>query len=232
MTISPPVREWTMLSMPSRSAVPGATMSRARRSRGSCRASNSCSSSPGSEDAITADGSRKQRKLALRGNPCGEVGIALVKGGTNRSGGRVLSPNLTADRGISPRNQIRRHPPEKPLRDPLQILRRPPDSAAFSELTGARPLIGSSRWWWAQHFPKPEFLGLRHSAVRVGYVADFSCQADFSEAGQGLAVGFQGWPEWAEAMAIAIARSAPGSSMRTPPATFTNTSAVPSETPA
>ena len=36
-TIRPPVREWTMLSMPSRRAPPGATMSRALSSRGSWR---------------------------------------------------------------------------------------------------------------------------------------------------------------------------------------------------
>src|SRR4051812_39930947 len=48
-TISPPVRAWTMLSMPSRSAVPGATISSALTSRGSCRASSSPSSSPDRE---------------------------------------------------------------------------------------------------------------------------------------------------------------------------------------
>ncbi len=41
-----------------------------------------------------------------------------------------------------------------------------------------------------------------------------------------------GAPRAAEAIASAIARSAPGSSMRTPPATLTKTSALPSGTPA
>jgi hypothetical protein len=46
--------------------------------------------------------------------------------------------------------------------------------------------------WWAHYFPQPEFLGFCYSAVRVGYVADFSRQADLPEAGEGLAVCFQG----------------------------------------
>src|SRR6476620_4855975 len=78
-TINPPVREWTMLSIPSRSAGPGATMSRARRSRGSCRASNSCKSSPGRADAIADDGSRNQSSLL-----CGEIRV-------ERSGKRLSS---------------------------------------------------------------------------------------------------------------------------------------------
>src|SRR5687768_10078286 len=41
-----PVPPWTMLSNPSRTAVPGATISRARTSLGSCRASSSVTSSP------------------------------------------------------------------------------------------------------------------------------------------------------------------------------------------
>src|SRR6185312_17352675 len=46
-TIRPPVRAWTMLSIPSRSAVPGATISSAFTSRGSWRdSSSSLSSSP------------------------------------------------------------------------------------------------------------------------------------------------------------------------------------------
>src|SRR4051794_28097435 len=67
-TSSPPVRAWRMLSMPSRSAVPGATISRALTSRGSCRASSSLSSSPdlvditanSSEMAVTALGFEKR----------------------------------------------------------------------------------------------------------------------------------------------------------------------------
>src|SRR6187551_1389538 len=47
MTSRPPVRAWTMLSIPSRSAVPGATISSAFTSRGSWRdSSSSLSSSP------------------------------------------------------------------------------------------------------------------------------------------------------------------------------------------
>ena len=56
ITISAPVRAWTMLSMPSRSAVPGATISSAFTSRGSWRPSSSVSSSP-ERCAIKADSS-------------------------------------------------------------------------------------------------------------------------------------------------------------------------------
>ena len=40
----------------------------------------------------------------MRGNPCGVIGIPVVK---SASGGRVLSRNSTADRGISPRLEFR-----------------------------------------------------------------------------------------------------------------------------
>src|SRR3954471_3936569 len=56
MTMRPPVRAWRMLSIPSRRAVPGATMSSALTSRGSWRLSSSVSSSPG-RCAMKADSS-------------------------------------------------------------------------------------------------------------------------------------------------------------------------------
>src|SRR5215211_7391519 len=56
ITMRPPVRAWRMLSIPSRSAVPGATISSALTSRGSWRLSSSVSSSPG-RCAMKADSS-------------------------------------------------------------------------------------------------------------------------------------------------------------------------------
>src|SRR3954451_22488359 len=111
MTINPPVREWTMLSMPSRRAVPGATMSRARRSRGSCRASNSCKSSPGRADAIADDGSRNQSSLLcgeirversgkrLSGGPPQRARPAAGEGGAQPADGLETRDRLVAERG-------------------------------------------------------------------------------------------------------------------------------------
>src|SRR4051794_11552633 len=66
-TMSPPVRAWTMLSMPSRSAVPGATISSALTSRGSCLASSSPSSSPDREAIQAILAGRKVRKRWFNG---------------------------------------------------------------------------------------------------------------------------------------------------------------------
>src|SRR4051812_13175179 len=60
-TMRPPVRAWRMLSRPSRSAVPGATISSALTSRGSWRLSSSRASSSPARCAIDAESTRRLR---------------------------------------------------------------------------------------------------------------------------------------------------------------------------
>src|SRR5436190_5056245 len=175
MRISPPVREWTMLSMPSRSAVPGATMSRARSNRGSCRASNSCKSSPGSEDAIANDGSRNQRTVL-----CGQ--FRVERSGwplSSRSGGRVLSA-----RGLSPCGQ-RRCPRAGPPAPP------PARQRCLETGNRSQPMDGLVRRRWTENAVEAELERLRNAPVGVRYVANLAGQADLPEAGEGLAVDLE-----------------------------------------
>ena len=73
-----------------------------------------------------------------------------------------------------------------------------------------------------------ELARLGQPAVGVRDVAQLAGQAELAEAPRAACRPPSAMPFAADASASAIARSAPGSSTRTPPATLTNTSAVPS----
>ena len=176
---------WTMLSRPSRTAVPGATISRALTSRGSCRASSSATSSPA-------------------------YGIGPIVRQTARDIACVFGSEQAAS------GPLRR------ARWPPARARRPRSARAQV----AQPLAG------AQDAGEPELgrLGQPPVGVRRRGAARRSGRARrrppaACRRAQRDALARR------DARASAIARSAPGSSTRTPPATDTNTSLEPSAMP-
>ena len=100
-----------------------------------------------------------------------------------------------------------------------RALRAPRRAASASAGPGARTA------------PRPNFARLRQPPVRVADRAQLAGQPDLPEARQRRPLAHRHPPDGARD-ASATARSAPGSSTRTPPATLTKTSAVPAPIPA
>src|SRR5215211_6613380 len=101
ITMRPPVRAWRMLSIPSRSAVPGATISSALTSRGSWRLSSSVSSSPG-RCAMKADSSSGLWRVYSRDG--------LSSGASGPFAGPEGGPDRLAQRGRRGRRHDRAQP--------------------------------------------------------------------------------------------------------------------------
>ena len=176
MTIRPPVRAWRMLSIPSRSAVPGATISRALTSRGSWRPSSSVSSSP-ERCAIKADSSSVFSRELRDVNA-----VSSARGGARWPLAQARARMACAQRAARSAGET--------------TVRSPNLAASGRGGRGGRPCA-------ARRSARP-----RRSRP--------------------AATGRWPMPRAALATASATARSAPGSSTRTPPTTLTNTSLVPS----
>ena len=209
ITISAPVRASTQLSMPSRRAVPGATISSALRSRGSCREwSSSISSSPTrgmpgmmaeiSLGAWFGDLAPMSRNGVSAGDRCsGAEDRARPRSGCapDRLGGLERQRQRLAER----RSARRRRAPDAVVEAAERQQRR-------ARARSAPPPRGAAR------------RGRRNAARRSGRSRRSSRSAPRSRRDRRRRRA-------AEATASATARSAPGSSIRTPPATLTKTSA-------
>ena len=184
ITIRPPVRAWTMLSMPSRSAVPGATISSALTSRGSWRVSSSAvSSSP----ARVRHQARFYRRLAA---------ISGTVAAKSLSDAATDAADSARTRALAP-------------------------SAAQAPRAASAPRPGVTIGLQA------ELRGLVEAPLGVGDRAQLAGQPELAEARERRARSSPQRRRRARrcATASATARSAPGSSTRTPPTTLTKTSA-------
>ncbi len=95
------------------------------------------------------------------------------------------------------------------------------------DLAGAVPAVGRR-----EHVREPVLGGLLQAALGMAYPTQLAGQTELAEARprQARPAPRSGTPRLALATASATARSHPGSSTRTPPTTFTNTSAPPVRT--
>ena len=195
-----------MLSMPSRSAVPGATMSRARKKSADPVAPPApVDSSPGSADAIGSDGGRKQKQACFAGKSVwmGRISACQVRRQDWRAGRSAPAAGPVAV-GTCPRTLrhrvrgLRSYGATRPrsryalgLRS-VRLLGGLPTRPSVTLRTAERPGLARRPVVGPAPSPARIFAGLCHAAIGVGDVAHLSRQADLSEAGQGLAVDLQG----------------------------------------
>ncbi len=171
--------------MPSRTAVPGAIISSARTSRGSCLASSSETSSPAyGIPRIVRD--------------CWEKGFAVRDNG-------LIPPPCEGSGGAAGR-RVRRAPPRSALPTVGQALARRQRRRSRPNLRAS----ASRRSGWATWRSSPvRPISPKAASGRLAVTAERDA------------------PFAADAIASAIARSAPGSSTRTPPATTRRRRRVP-----